>query len=456
MILSNIAVRVLFIVGLTCLMGTVWFALWKMITLFCTKRSNPEFVYRLLRISLLGFVIPWFAVIRIMKIDLLGGRGWLLVLSPLMGISAVIGFVVWLAGACATVGVYLIRFQGFCSSTHSACRGTVEEQKLLSRLCERKHIQRSIQVYKGYRIMVPCIQGLRRVKIYLPMDGIPTEELEMVLDHELNHYKQRDVFWKPLMIILCCIYWFMPLIWYISKQLQKWSEASCDHRCYRDGYSLTYYFESILKMGEQAINLATFAPTWGATASELKWRINCMKQNRDKSLKRSVAILTTVGMLFTGTTIVFAAETGVEKAYDCVYEATMYSVDETIAYESADQEEYEEFTCSAEEMFADTIIVEAPTNITRSIASWTINSGYTMRSSAFSKDKSGQVYVAGVLSPSDKYVTMGIIQPDGSTRAIKVKGNFSFTFTNLAYTGNYRVFIKNASGTTVTSELVYN
>ena len=68
----------------------------------------------------------------------------------------------------------------------------------------------------------------------------------------------------------------------------------------------------------------------------------------------------------------------------------------------------------------------------------------------------GQVNVAGVISPSDKYVTMGIIQPDGSTRAIKVNGNFSFTFTNLAYTGSYRVFIKNSSGTTVTCELVYN
>lgn len=456
MILSNIAVRVLFIVGLTCLTGTVWFVLWKIIALFCTKRSNAEFVYRLLRIALLGFAVPWFAVIRMMETDLIGGRGWLLVLTPTMALIAVIAFAVWLIGACATAGIYLVRFQGFCSSTRRTCRGTVEEQELLLRLCERKHIHRLVQVYKGYRIMVPCIQGIRRVKIYLPMDEIQSEELEMILNHELNHYKQRDVFWKPLMIILCCVYWFMPLIWHISKQMQKWSEASCDHRCYRDGYSLTYYFESILRMGERAINLATFAPTWGATANELKWRIDCMKQNRNKSLKRWVAVLTTVGMLFTGSATVFAAETGVEKAYDQAYEATICAVDETAEYESTGKTEYEEFTCSAEEMFADTIVVEAPASVTRSYASWTIKDGYTMKSPAFHKDKGGQVNVAGVISPSDKYVTMGIIQPDGSTRAIKVNGNFSFTFTNLAYTGSYRVFIKNSSGSTVTCELVYN
>lgn len=456
MSLSNFAVRVLFIVGLTCLTGTVWLVLWRIIALFCTKRSNAEFVYRLLRISLLGFAVPWIAVMRIIKTDLIGGSGWMLVLTPRLALVAVIGFAVWLIGACATAGIYLVRFQGFCSSTRSTCRGTVEEQELLLRLCEHKHIRRPVQVYKGYRIMVPCVRGIRRVKIYLPMDEIPMEELEMILNHELNHYKQRDVFWKPLMVILCCVYWFMPLIWYISKQVQKWSEASCDHRCYRDGYSLTYYFESILRMGERTISLATFAPTWGATATELKWRIDCMKQNRDKSLKRWVAVLTTAGMLLTGSTTVFAAETGIEKAYDQAYEATAYAVDETAEYESAEQPEYEEFTCSEEEMFAGTTVVDAPVNITRAYANWTIKNGYTMKTPAFHKDKGGQVYVAGTISPSEKYVTIGITQPDGSIRAIKVSGNFSFTFKDLAMTGSYRVFIQNTSGSTVTCEVIYN
>ena len=423
MSLSNFAVRVLFIVGLTCLTGTVWLVLWRIIALFCTKRSNAEFVYRLLRISLLGFAVPWIAVMRMIKTDLIGGSGWMLVLTPRLALVAVIGFAVWLIGACATAGIYLVRFQGFCSSTRSTCRGTVEEQELLLRLCEHKHIRRPVQIYKGYRIMVPCVRGIRRVKIYLPMDEIP---MEVILNHELNHYKQRDVFWKPLMVILCCVYWFMPLIWYISKQVQKWSEASCDHRCYRDGYSLTYYFESILRMGERTISLATFAPTWGATATELKWRIDCMKQNRDKSLKRWVAVLTTAGMLLTGSTTVFAAEAGIEKAYDQAYEATAYAVDETAEYESAEQPEYEEFTCSEEEMFAGTTVVDAPVNITRTI------------------------------SPSEKYVTIGITQPDGSIRAIKVSGNFSFTFKDLAMTGSYRVFIQNTSGSTVTCEVIYN
>lgn len=82
MSLSNFAVRVLFIVGLTCLTGTVWLVLWRIIALFYTKRSNAEFVYRLLRISLLGFAVPWIAVMRMIKTDLIGGSGWMLVLTP--------------------------------------------------------------------------------------------------------------------------------------------------------------------------------------------------------------------------------------------------------------------------------------------------------------------------------------------------------------------------------------
>lgn len=456
MTLSNLAVRVLYIVGLTCLTGTVLFILWKISTVYLNRHSNAEFIYRLLRISILGFIVPWLTIVRLIQADLIGGRGWLMVLTPQMAVIAVIGFAVWLMGACATTAIYILRFQSFRSSTHRTCRGTVEEQELLSHLCARKHIKRPVQICKGYRIMVPCIRGIRKIKIYLPMDDISPEELEMILNHELNHYKQRDIFWKPVMVVLCCVYWFMPLIWYVSRQMQKWSEASCDHRCYRDGYSLTYYFESILRMGEKAVSLAAFAPTWGATANELKWRINCMKKNRDKSLKRWVSVLTTAGMLLTGTVTVFAAETGMEKAYDQSYEATTYEVDETAEYENVAQPEYEEFTCSEEEMFAGTTVIEAPVSVARSYVNWTIKNGYTMKTPAFHKDKGGQVNVAGTISPSDKYVTVGIVQPDGSTRAIKVSGNFSFTFTNLAYTGSYRAFIKNTSGSTVTCELIYN
>ena len=131
-------------------------------------------------------------------------------------------------------------------------------------------------------------------------------------------------------------------------------------------------------------------------------------------------------------------------------------MDETAEYESAEQPEYEEFTCSEEEMFAGTTVVDAPVNITRSYARWTIKNGYTMKTPAFHKDKGGQVNVAGTISPSEKYVTLGITQPDGSIRAIKVSGNFSFTFKDLAMTGSYRVFIQNTSGSTVTCEVIYN
>ena len=72
------------------------------------------------------------------------------------------------------------------------------------------------------------LTGFRRPVILLPEKHFETDELELILKHELIHYKRRDLLVKLLSVIAVSIYWFNPLIYWMSEAMQADGEASCD------------------------------------------------------------------------------------------------------------------------------------------------------------------------------------------------------------------------------------
>lgn len=55
-------------------------------------------------------------------------------------------------------------------------------------------------------------------------------ELEWALRHELTHIKQGDVMFKLLLELVCCLYWFNPILRWFKKCFLKTCEFSCDAR----------------------------------------------------------------------------------------------------------------------------------------------------------------------------------------------------------------------------------
>ena len=49
---------------------------------------------------------------------------------------------------------------------------------------------------------MPFICGVIRPKIILPEEQYTKKELEIILLHELEYYKQKDIFWKPKAVFL--------------------------------------------------------------------------------------------------------------------------------------------------------------------------------------------------------------------------------------------------------------
>ena len=155
-----------------------------------------------------------------------------------------------------------------------------------------------------------------------------------------------------------------------------------------------------------------------------------------KFKKKLLAVLTVVGLL-TGSMSVLAdsGDDGV-LCEDGYIEYTEYpSGDELVPMEPAIGPVYE-------------------INTMKPIDEWEIETGHSATSAIFYASSGNSINVAVGIYPADTSVRVGIVQPDGIRRYVEGENTVGHSFT-LNQSGNYRVYIQNDSGVTVTVSGTY-
>ena len=140
------------------------------------------------------------------------------------------GFLIWLAGAAASLAVRGLRCRRFLRYIKEDCRRVSEDrlQHLAGRLAEELRIPGWVWVYESPRTVTPALIGLRRSFIVLPQAEWELKEAELVLRHELIHLKRKDLWYKALFQLVCCIHWFNPVLILFERRMEQDCELSCD------------------------------------------------------------------------------------------------------------------------------------------------------------------------------------------------------------------------------------
>lgn len=81
---------------------------------------------------------------------------------------------------------------------------------------------------------------------------------------------------------------------------------------------------------------------------------------------------------------------------------------------------------------------------------WTVNTGMRRKSGDIALTSGDTIAISGLIQPVDKTVQIGIMASDNSIHSYDVQGAFIESFV-ISISGNYRVFVQNGSGSTVTA-----
>lgn len=100
--------------------------------------------------------------------------------------------------------------------------------KLSSSIADRYKIKVPISIYQSEIITSPFIVGVFKPVIFLPPKAFDPVILELILSHELWHYKSHDVLYKSIVSFISGIHWFNPIIYLFANSFSNYSELSCD------------------------------------------------------------------------------------------------------------------------------------------------------------------------------------------------------------------------------------
>lgn len=138
---------------------------------------------------------------------------------------AVVLRTLWLTGVFA---IALIQISSYLVTRRALLRWarpvSPETREQIQYLALRLGLKRTFQVRRSDRVRTAMVLGVLR-----PVLLLPQEECDpLVVLHELNHLRRRDLEYKGLMMAACWLHWFNPLVWWMSRVAGRNLELCCD------------------------------------------------------------------------------------------------------------------------------------------------------------------------------------------------------------------------------------
>lgn len=218
-------------------------------------------------------------------------------------------YIIWLAGVLGLGSYWMI---GYIQAKRKIQKLNEISDEAVLKLFEdckerviRQHKGKNIKLAEGQYAM---IFGMLKPVITLPKDK-RKEELEIILLHELTHYRYKDYLLTYVQLIALSLHWFNPLVWLAVKQMKADIEYACDERVITLGISKKHYANALLNMMHQEkagskvmpyMQASAFAQGMGGGVNEAKHRIKKIAGMKKSRLMGSLLSLILVSFLTVG------------------------------------------------------------------------------------------------------------------------------------------------------------
>jgi len=233
-------------------------------------------------------------------------------------------------------------------------RYLIYRQNLLRHSRSCSSVEGPVRIAISKKATTPMAIGFIKPLIILPDIVISNCELDMILAHELAHFKRKDVWLKLVILATRAIHWFNPVVHFLSRYMHDLCERSCDEKVViKMGIrERKLYGETILSMLQQAQVSLICASGLCNSQKNVKRRLTDML-NVKKMRKVMVALSVVLTLVIVGIGGIVAHGFRVDYDADVYYEAAeddIYFLDnpedytnaeDSVAYTIGEPESYE-------------------------------------------------------------------------------------------------------------------
>jgi beta-lactamase regulating signal transducer with metallopeptidase domain len=138
--------------------------------------------------------------------------------------------IIWIIGTLLFLAYYIIGYLVFKKnvlrfSDEVSDEGTLNIWKDIK---QQMKVKSRIKLIKSKKVQSPMMIGFIKPMLVMPSTEYSEEDIALIMEHELIHYKHKDIWSKLLVISANAVHWFNPLVYIMRGRLNADIEMACD------------------------------------------------------------------------------------------------------------------------------------------------------------------------------------------------------------------------------------
>jgi len=170
----------------------------------------------------------------------------------------------------------------------------------LATLCRVAGVRKKVLLLQSELVSMPVTFGFLKPTILIPFGmiaGLPADQLETILLHELAHIRRNDYLSNLLLYITESVFFFNPAFRWMASRIRQEREACCDDIVLSETHNRNNYFDALIAFRVQAMAQQGYPLQLGIGKTDLLWRIRRMLDKENKKLHVMEKALLSVGLM---------------------------------------------------------------------------------------------------------------------------------------------------------------
>jgi len=183
-------------------------------------------------------------------------------------------------------------------------------QQRVELLCEKLQIDKAVRLLESGYVKVPMVIGHLKPVILMPvglLTGLPTEQVEAVLLHELAHIRRHDYVVNLLQTLAETMFFFNPGLLWISSLLRDERENCCDDMALEQTKNKREFVQALISFKEHSLNADKYAVAFPGKKNHLLHRVSRIMSNKNQTLGPSEKVFFMMGIVTLSLVIATAA-----------------------------------------------------------------------------------------------------------------------------------------------------